>query len=65
MLVLVSVEQAVADVSREELLRWGWLASRAANLIWDYDGGLEIALRAVRLARDTGALEALAVLDNA
>ena len=54
-----------ADVSQEEVLRWGWLASRAANLIWDYDGGLEIALRAVRLARDAGALEALAVVDNA
>ena len=54
-----------ADVSRDEVLRWGWLASRAANLVWDYDRGLEIATRAVRLARDSGALEALAVVDNA
>jgi DNA-binding CsgD family transcriptional regulator len=52
-------------VSEEEVLRWGWLASRAANLIWDYDRGLEIALRAVRLARDAGALEVLAAADNA
>ena len=30
------------EVSVEEVLRWGWLATRAANLIWDYDRGLEI-----------------------
>ena len=56
---------ASTDVTEEEVLRWGWLASRAANLIWDYDGSLEIGLRAVRLARDAGALEVLAVGDNA
>ena len=44
---------------------WGWLASRAANLIWEYDRGVEIGMRAVALARDSGALEALAVVDNA
>lgn len=53
------------DVAEEDVLRWGWLASRAANLIWDYDSALEIAMAAVRLARDSGALEALAVVDNA
>ncbi len=53
------------DVADAEMLRWGWLASRAANLLWDYDSGLEILVRAVRLARDSGALEALAVVDNA
>ena len=56
---------AGSDVSDEELLHWGWLASRAANLTWDYDRSLEIAMRAVRLARASGALEALAVVDNA
>jgi DNA-binding CsgD family transcriptional regulator/tetratricopeptide (TPR) repeat protein len=56
---------ASTDVSPEEVLRWGWLASRAANLVWDYDRGLEIATLAVRLARESGALEALAVVDNA
>ncbi|WP_246125107.1 ATP-binding protein [Cellulomonas xylanilytica] len=56
---------ASSDVSEEELLRWGWLATRAANLVWDYDRGLEIGITTVRLARDSGALEALAVVDNA
>jgi DNA-binding CsgD family transcriptional regulator/tetratricopeptide (TPR) repeat protein len=56
---------ASTDVSVEEMLRWGWLASRAANVLWDYDNCLEIGTRAARLARDCGALEALAVADNA
>ncbi len=52
-------------VSVQEMLRWGWLATRAANYLWDYDSCLEIGTRAVELARDSGALEALAVADNA
>jgi DNA-binding CsgD family transcriptional regulator/tetratricopeptide (TPR) repeat protein len=56
---------ASTEVSVEEVLRWGWLASRAANLIWDYDRCLEIGTRAVQLARDSGALEVLAAADNA
>lgn len=56
---------AGAEVSVEEMLRWGWLATRAANLIWDYDHCLEIGMRAAQLARDSGALEVLAVADNA
>jgi DNA-binding CsgD family transcriptional regulator len=56
---------AGAEVSTEEMLRWGWLASRAANLVWDHDRCLAIAARAVQLARDSGALEVLAAADNA
>ena len=56
---------ASREVSDEEVLRWGWLATRAANVVWDYDRGLEIGVAAGRLARDSGALEALAVVDNA
>jgi DNA-binding CsgD family transcriptional regulator len=52
------------DASMEEVLRWGWLAARGAIWLWDFDSGLEIPKRAVRLARDTGALEVLAVADN-
>jgi DNA-binding CsgD family transcriptional regulator len=53
-----------SEVSVEEVLRWGWLAARAAIWQWDYDSGLEIPRRAVQLARDSGALEVLAVADN-
>jgi DNA-binding CsgD family transcriptional regulator len=55
---------ASADASAEEMLRCGWLATRAANYLWDYDSCLEIGTRAVQLARDSGALEVLAVADN-
>ena len=54
----------VSEASVEEVLRWGWLAARAAIWLWDYDSGLEIPRRAVQLARDSGALEVLAVADN-
>ena len=53
------------EVHDDEMLRWGWLATRAANLVWDQDSALEIGKRAVQLARDLGALEMLAVADNA
>ena len=53
-----------SEASVDEVLRWGWLAARAAIWLWDYDSGLEIPKRAVQLARDAGALEVLAVADN-
>jgi DNA-binding CsgD family transcriptional regulator len=52
------------EISSEEMLRWGFLATRAANLVWDYDRGLTIATRALALGRESGALEFLAALDN-
>jgi DNA-binding CsgD family transcriptional regulator len=52
-------------VAEEDVLSWGWLASRAALFIWDYDRALAISTAAVRIAREAGALEALAVVDNA
>ena len=55
---------ATSEVSAEEVLRWGWLAARAAIWLWDYDSGFEIPRRAVQIARDSGALEVLAVADN-
>ncbi|HEY2200457.1 MAG TPA: AAA family ATPase [Solirubrobacteraceae bacterium] len=47
------------DVSREEGLRWGWLACRAAGLLWDDEAWDALSDRLVRLARDSGALTAL------
>jgi DNA-binding CsgD family transcriptional regulator len=56
---------AGTGVSAEEVLRWGWLATRAANWIWDHDRCLEIGARAVALGRESGALEVLPAADNA
>jgi len=55
---------AGSEVSVEELLRWGWLATAAAVYVWDYDTCLAVAGRGVQLARDSGALEVLAVSLN-
>ena len=63
------LEQAAAgfagdDVSTEEVLRWGWLATAAAVMVWDYETCLSVADRGVQLARDSGALTVLAVSVN-
>jgi DNA-binding CsgD family transcriptional regulator len=50
--------------SVEEVLRWGWLATIAAVLVWDYETCLAVAARGVQLARDSGALTVLAVALN-
>jgi ATP/maltotriose-dependent transcriptional regulator MalT len=52
---------AGSEVSVEEVLRWGWLATAAAVFAWDYDTCLAVASREVDLARESGALEVLAV----
>ena len=52
------------DVSTEELLRWGWLATAAAVMVWDYECCLSVATRGVELAREAGALTVLAVSVN-
>src|SRR6516162_1707533 len=49
---------AAGDISREEGLRWGWMA---ATVLWDDDAGRAIASRQVQLARDAGALDQLPV----
>ncbi|MHB8234248.1 MAG: helix-turn-helix transcriptional regulator, partial [Solirubrobacteraceae bacterium] len=45
----------------EELLRWSWLVTVAAHQVWDYESLNALASRAARVARDAGALPALAV----
>ena len=52
------------DASVEEVLSWGWLATAAAVMVWDYDTCLAVSGRGVELARDSGALNVLAVSVN-
>jgi DNA-binding CsgD family transcriptional regulator len=49
------------DLSTEEGLRWLWLASYAAGLVWDYASWDVLSGRQVTLARDAGALIALPI----
>jgi len=55
---------AGAEVSVEEVLRWGWLATAAAVYLWEFDTCLAVATRGAALARESGALEVLAVSVN-
>src|SRR5215472_8248794 len=48
-----------ADLTREEGLRWLWLACHAAVLVWDYESWDVLSARLITLARDAGALTAL------
>ena len=53
-----------SDVSIEEVLRWGWLATAASVMVWDYESCLAVSTRGVELARRAGALTVLAVSLN-
>ena len=55
---------AGSDVSTQEVLRWGWLATAAAVMVWGFDTCRAVATRGVQLARDAGALSVLAVSVN-
>jgi len=52
---------ASAGTPVEERLRWAWLASAAADYLWDADGWLAISAGAIQLARDVGALDQLPI----
>jgi DNA-binding CsgD family transcriptional regulator len=52
------------DVSREEGLRWLWLACRAALIVWDDASFDLLSERQVTLARDAGALTMLPIAFN-
>jgi DNA-binding CsgD family transcriptional regulator len=54
---------AFADdtISAEAGLRWGWLATVAPIVRWDFDGWLAVLARGVQLARDAGALAVLPI----
>jgi DNA-binding CsgD family transcriptional regulator len=47
------------DISREEGLRWLWLACHVARIRWDDESWEVLVTRHLQLARDTGALTVL------
>jgi AAA ATPase domain len=44
------------EMATEDVIRWLWLAGRAAGFIWDYDGWDTLTARQLKAARDVGAL---------
>jgi ATP/maltotriose-dependent transcriptional regulator MalT len=52
---------ALADMSVEDVLRWGWMAQSASVTVWDDEGWRAISDRQVQLLRDAGALAELPI----
>ena len=50
---------ALADIPVEDVLRWGWMATSASALLWDFEGMHAICMRQIQLVRDAGALALL------
>ena len=49
----------VTSIPVEEVLRWGWVATRTSSAVWDYEGFHAVSARQVQLVRDAGALAQL------
>ena len=58
---LLRAATALLEISVEDVLRWGWMATAASDAVWDSDGMLAIAARTVQLAREAGALAPLPI----
>jgi DNA-binding CsgD family transcriptional regulator len=52
------------EISAAEGLRWLWVASHAAGLLWDYERLDMLSARKVQLTRDSGALSVLPIALN-
>jgi DNA-binding CsgD family transcriptional regulator len=52
---------ASAQTPAAERLRWAFLASAAADFLWDLEGGHAIVVGAIQIARDVGALDILPI----
>jgi DNA-binding CsgD family transcriptional regulator len=52
------------DISREEEIRWLWLACHTALELWDYETWDVLSARQAQLARDAGALTVLPLALN-
>jgi hypothetical protein len=46
---------ALADMTADDVLRWGWMATAASAAVWDFEGMRAITARTVQLLRDAGA----------
>ena len=49
----------LTSIPVEDVLRWGWMATAASTVVWDFDGLHAISARQVQLVRDAGALAQL------
>ena len=52
----------LTSIPVDDVLRWGWIATRTSSAVWDYEGFHAISVRQVQLVRDVGALAHLPLL---
>jgi DNA-binding CsgD family transcriptional regulator len=48
--------KVLTSIPVDDVLRWGWVATRTSSAVWDYEGFHAISARQVELAREVGAL---------
>jgi DNA-binding CsgD family transcriptional regulator len=58
---LQQAAKALLEISVEDVLRWGWMATAASDAVWDHEGMLATAARVLQLVRDAGALAQLPI----
>jgi DNA-binding CsgD family transcriptional regulator len=63
--ILQRAATAVAQMPREDVLRWGWMAPFASHVTWDSAGSSEIYERQAGIVREAGALAELPVYVSA
>jgi DNA-binding CsgD family transcriptional regulator/tetratricopeptide (TPR) repeat protein len=59
--ILKRAVTAVADMPREDVLRWGWMAPFSSHVTWDPDASSAIYERQAQIVREAGALAELPV----
>ena len=57
--VLQRAANVLTGIPVEDVLRWGWMATVASTVVWDFDSLHAISARQVQLVRDAGALAQL------
>jgi DNA-binding CsgD family transcriptional regulator len=58
---LQQAAKALLEISAEDALRWGWMATAASDAVWDNEDMLATAARVLQLVRDAGALAQLPI----
>jgi DNA-binding CsgD family transcriptional regulator/tetratricopeptide (TPR) repeat protein len=59
--ILKRAVRAVADMPREDVFRWGWMAPFSSHVTWDPDASSAIYERQVQIVREAGVLAELPV----
>jgi DNA-binding CsgD family transcriptional regulator len=58
---LQQAAKALLEISAEDALRWGWMATAASDAVWDNEDMLATAARVLQLVREPGALAQLPI----